>query len=437
MTASDATSASQEDRSVRVLRDLPSEIGMGTIAHHGASLAGRGWLLFVVAVANIAVFAVYLGIILVLLPKQIDLIASSSKVLSLGLAGGIGAIAAVVCTPLFGGLSDRTRLKVGKRSPWLVGGAVIAFAAMYALSKAQSVAGVIVWWFVIQAALSAYLAALIAVVPDRVEPSSRGLFSAAVGMGPAAGGLVGTFVAAYFQGNLTSAYAVLGAGPVVAALLLAFTTRDKIAEVWTSGVVQTALVGPARYFRNLDFVWLFVGRVCIMLAIFLVQNFYFFILQDEIAAPPGMSPADGVAYLTLVNAIAMIVATGFAGWLSDRLGKRKVFVFVAASVFVLAATVPFLLANWWSLVAFAVISGFGIGAYWSVDTAMVTLVLPSQDRHAQDMAVMGIANAAPQVVAPFVGGLAIALFGYPSLFVLAAVLCFACAVSVLPVKAVP
>ena len=45
--------------------------------------------------------------------------------------------------------------------------------------------------------------------------------------------------------------------------------------------------------------------------------------------------------------------------------------------------------------------GCGFGIYTSVDFALITQVLPAADARAKDLGVINIANALPQVFAPF------------------------------------
>ncbi|POX42809.1 MFS transporter, partial [Streptomyces sp. Ru71] len=77
------------------------------------------------------------------------------------------------------------------------------------------------------------------------------------------------------------------------------------------------------------------------------------------------------------------------------------------------------------------------GCFMAVDTALVTLVLPSAEDAARDMGVLNIANAGPQIMAPFAASLLVTLTGgYTTLFVAAAVLSVAGALSVRPIRGV-
>jgi hypothetical protein len=67
----------------------------------------------------------------------------------------------------------------------------------------------------------------------------------------------------------------------------------------------------------------------------------------------------------------------------------------------------------------------------------VTLVLPRTEDAARDMGVLNIANAGPQVVAPFIAAAVIGHFGgYPALFAGAGLIAIAGAITIIPVRSV-
>ncbi|TXS22119.1 MFS transporter [Streptomyces sp. ms191] len=104
---------------------------------------------------------------------------------------------------------------------------------------------------------------------------------------------------------------------------------------------------------------------------------------------------------------------------------------------VVALLVPALSASWTAMLVFSVVNGLGFGCYMAVDTALVTMVLPRAEDAARDMGVLNIANAGPQIVAPFVASLIVsASGGYPALFLVAAVLSVLGALAVRPIRSV-
>lgn len=144
----------------------------------------------------------------------------------------------------------------------------------------------------------------------------------------------------------------------------------------------------------------------------------------------------------LLFTVAVVITAELGGWLSDRTGRRKIF--VVASILISAAsfgllgvttTVPgFLLVE--------VLMGAGFGVYIAVDYALVIDVLPDRDNSAKDLGVMNIANALPQSLAAALGGLLLAIgtggaaTNYPALFIGAFVIGVLGALAILPIRSV-
>jgi MFS family permease len=127
-----------------------------------------------------------------------------------------------------------------------------------------------------------------------------------------------------------------------------------------------------------------------------------------------------------------------AGRLSDRVGRRKVFVAVAAFVY---AAALLLIAGAGDVNGYLIgmaVSGLGFGMYMAVDLALVVDVLPSTGSAAKDLGVLNIAGALPFAVAPAVAPGVLALGGgsYTVLYAVAAACAAAGAGAILPVKGV-
>ncbi|MFF7754636.1 MFS transporter [Streptomyces sp. NPDC007971] len=152
-----------------------------------------------------------------------------------------------------------------------------------------------------------------------------------------------------------------------------------------------------------------------VLGYFSVVGYQLYILDDHIALPKGLRPTEAMAVLTPFSMAATAVSTPVGGLLSDRWNRRKVFVGVSAGLAGLVMVVPVLSPTWPGMLVFSVLNGLAFGCFMAVDTAVVTLVLPRAEDAARDMGVLNIANAGPQIVAPFVASAVVtALGGYPA-----------------------
>ncbi|MGW7439296.1 MFS transporter [Streptomyces sp. NPDC054849] len=394
-------------------------------------------LLPLLLVANSAMMAVYMGVGSVLLPTQIAAIAPDDKVAVLGLIGGISAIFATAFNPIAGALSDRS----GRRNPWILGGALASLAGLAFLGSVATALLVGIGWCLIQATMNVYQAAVTAIVPDRVPATRRGTASALVGLGLPIGGTVGVLIASQTADHLRTGYLVFGAIVAGAALLLTGFCRD----VPRTGPAAAAPVAPKRAqlaaflsaLAHHDFRWAFIGRALMVLGYFSVIGYQLYILDDHIALPSGLTPPAAMAVLTPVSMVAMAVSTVLGGLLSDRWNRRKVFVGVSAALAGLVMVVPVVSPTWTGMLVFSALNGLAFGCFMAVDTALVTLVLPRAEDAARDMGVLNIANAGPQIIAPFVASAVVtALGGYTPLFLAGGVLSLIGALAILPIRSV-
>ncbi|MEU1285226.1 MFS transporter [Kitasatospora sp. NPDC005856] len=393
--------------------------------------AGRG-LLPLLFTGNTAMYALYLGVGGVLLPLQVEHLDPAAKVANLGLISGVAAIFATFFNPFAGALSDRS----GRRNPWILGGGLAAVATMALLGSVNSVLLVCIAWCLGQAAMNFYQAALTSVVPDRVPPARRGTASAAVGLGLPIGSTLGVLLASAFSDRLRTGYLVLGLLVALAAVLFSGLARERPLPAKRAVPLREQAAAFLGVLREPDFRWAFIGRALLVLGYFAVVGYQLYILQDHIDLPGGLSPERAIAILTPVSSAAMAVSTVVGGVLSDRLDRRKLFIGLSAALSAVALLIPVLSPTWPGMIVFSAVNGLAFGCFMAVDTALVTMVLPKAEDAARDMGVLNIANAGPQIIAPFVASAVVGLGGYTPLFLLAAALAVAGALAVKPIRGV-
>ena len=141
---------------------------------------------------------------------------------------------------------------------------------------------------------------------------------------------------------------------------------------------------------------------------------------------------------TLVQSVLVVLASLVGGRLSDRTGRRKVFVLAASIVYGFAL---FVLAAATDVNGFLVgmaVSGLGFGVYVAVDLALVTQVLPDEDTVAKDLGVFNIAGALPFTIAPAIAPAVLAVGGgsYGVLYTVAGCCAVLGAFAILPVRRV-
>src|ERR1700743_1667715 len=134
-----------------------------------------------------------------------------------------GAVVALVSNPIFGMLSDSTRSRFGRRRPWLGGGVLCGGASLAGVGVAPTVDVVLLGWCAAQLAFNAVLAAMVAIIPDRIPPAQRGTVVGILGVCMPIGQITGTYLVQLLSVNMLMALLVPGAIGVAGVLALAHT----------------------------------------------------------------------------------------------------------------------------------------------------------------------------------------------------------------------
>ena len=380
-------------------------------------------LLVTLVPADFALFAVYGAVPAVMLPVQVDAIDPARKVANLALVTTIGAVAALVAQPVAGTISDRTRTRFGRRAPWIVLGALAGGLSLTGLALANGIAQIAIAWAAAQVAYNFAQGPLTAILPDRVPARALGTFAAVAGLAAMIAAIGGQGIGAAFAHHLGAGYVLL-AGLAISMLALFVIVNpdqssrgDQARPFRLADFARTFWVSPV---AHPDFFWAFTGRLLLYTGFFSVYGYDLYILQDYVGL--GGSAVRYVAVLGAMSLIGMLPAIAICGPLSDRLGRRKIFVFTSSVLVGAALLIPIARPTLAGMMVMSVVAGAGFGAFQSVDQALMTQVLPGSQTYAKDLGVVNIAATLPQALAPAVGGAVVVLLGYHGLFTIGLVL---------------
>jgi MFS family permease len=337
-------------------------------------------------------------------------------------------------------MSDRTSSPLGMRRPWLIIGLVGGSLGVLVVALAPSVPVVLVGWCIAQLLFNALLAALVAVLPDQVPVAQRGRVSGLLGICLPIASVGGTFVVQLFTGNQIAMFLAPCAIGGVFILLFAVTLKDRrLAKAdrpaWSlREFASTFYVNP---WTSPDFAWAFASRFLFVLAYAFVTTYQTYYLLDKIGSAEADVPQQ-IFLGTLTQSAVIVAASLISGRLSDRTGRRKVFVFSASVVYGLAMFVIAIASDFNGFLVGMAISGLGFGMYMAVDLALVADVLPNRASAAKDLGVLNIAGALPFSVAPAIAPAVLAIGGgsYGVLYAFAGLCAILGATAILPVKRV-
>ena len=405
----------------------PARVGWTFISLYALSYAG-GALLF-------------LAPLLVSLALKVNhLVGLQDAPRNLALVTGVGSLLSIVSNPFFGRMSDRTTSRWGMRRPWMVIGLVGGTTGILIVALAPNIAAVLVGWCLAQVFLNALLAAQVAVLPDQVPVAQRGLVSGVLGICLPAASVVGTFLVQTFDASDLTMF--LAPCLVGATAVVVFVTRLDDRRIdpadrppWSlRELLGSFYVNPR---ANPDFAWAFLSRFLLLMAYAFLVTYQAYYLIDQLGTAADAVPHQ-IFLGTLVQSVALVIAAPVTGRLSDRVGRRKVFVVVAGVVYAVAMLVIATAKGPGGYLAGMAIGGLGFGMYMAVDLALVVDVLPENGSAAKDLGVLNIAGALPFALAPALAPAVLAVSGtsYQVLYLVAGACALVGAAAIIPIRRV-
>jgi MFS family permease len=153
-------------------------------------------------------------------------------------------------------------------------------------------------------------------------------------------------------------------------------------------------------FRSNDFFWTFATRALVTLGIFSILPFMELYFRDVVRTPDAGAAS---AFWLLAVIAGAIIPSIVGGLLSDRTGRRKLFVYISSGMQAVVVSVLLfgLVRSLALLYVLGILYGIGYGAYYAVDWALACDVLPNREEAAgRDMALWHVSFTLPQVLAP-------------------------------------
>jgi MFS family permease len=399
----------------------------------------------------IALYAIgYVGSYLALITPVVTTLAlkvgeldPEGKEFSLGIILAIGAFLAIIVNLLAGALSDRTRGRLGRRIPWILIGVAGGIPALAITGFAPNLIVVGIGWVLAQVFLNMVLAALQALLPDQVPVEQRARVSAVLGTAQMVSPLLGVGLAYGVQalgGGIGLMFIVPGIAGALLMLLLAWRIQDvphdELGRFSLGEFVRSFAVEKG---KRSDMAWAWFGRFFVILGFSIYTSYQVFFIEERLGVPKDQVVLQQLIAV-LIFSVAVAASAVFCGRLSDRSGHRKPYVYASAAIVGVGLTMLALTTTLPFFYVAAVVMGIGIGAYFAIDLALITDVLPDKERKAaKDMGIFNIANSLPQSIAPALAPLVFLLAGtgnYTALYLLAAVSSILGAILIAPIRSV-
>jgi MFS family permease len=364
----------------------------------------------------------------------------AARVTALALVTSVGTIGTLIAQPLVGVLSDRTRSRLGRRAPWILYGGLLGAMLVAALRYAPSIAILVVLWTLTSIVLNASMTPMMATVADRVPEDRLGTASAMGGLGNFLGGILGGALAGgLFAVIGLDFYFVLAAFVAVAVVLFVALNRDRSS---TGGVREPLnwkafLLGFLVPLRDRDFRWVWISRVFLLFGFTISTALSLYMLQSFVRPALTQAQASATAPLLTVAGLPFTIVTLIiAGRLSDKTGRRKLFVIIAGALMALSMIIPLLSPTIPALFAQSVLACIAFGIFLPVDQALFVDVLPDRTGSAgRDLGIAAMATNIGQALAPILAAQIVVLTGgYQMVWAAGLVLAAIAALAMLRVK---
>jgi len=372
----------------------------------------------------------------VVIQNQIDaVVPKANQGTAIGLAVSVGGLFAMTIPPIVGAVSDRLNTRFGRRRPIMVAATLLTLPGLFILATASSYPQIVVGYAWVQFFFNAAGAAFAGIIPDVVPAQDFGRASGFLATMVQLGSGAGLFANTIFAGAHIDRWIYL-AFAVVMVLTLVPTSLAAAGEGSQPLPPKPKLAPGAaihEFFRPLlggDFAWVILTRFFVSAGITAVAYYLNNFFRDVV----GVSDPGQFTSVWFLVVLLVAIPFGLAGgYYSDRLHRRKVFVYASGGFQALVALVFIVFFPTALPVVFGLGAGYGIGygLFYAVDWALACDTLPDRSSSAKDMGLFHIALTLPQFVVPFFAGPALDHFnaqspnlGYRVVFSSAIVLLF-------------
>lgn len=389
---------------------------------------------------------------------------------AVGIIASLAGLLSGLTNPFVGSVSDKFASRWGRRTPFLMLGALVTVLAFvpFALAGQFSFPGQLVAlalsYTVLSMGTAIGAAPFSALIPDLVSPVQFGVASGYLGLMNMFGNAVGAGVLGLLSPQLTRAFGFYFLPTCVILCLLLVTSllvtvlavreRPHVAiysprlhaspspplslssaacsrsffALFFSWIVfhfRRLIVLPLVHiwrefitpFRSRDFFWVFWTKFLMMSAVVSVQNFLQFWIEDMFPAPYVVfgvitlqTAASATAMFLLPLLVGAMISSIVAGWMSDRFG-RKLMVYISGGIQAATALLMVFAREMSFVVILGLLFGLGFGAFLAVDYALATEALPSRNQNAaKDMGIFHLSTTFASVVSPAVAGMVLDFF---------------------------
>jgi MFS family permease len=334
----------------------------------------------------------------------LHIVPETQKNTYLGLLTFAGLVIAMVIQPISGALSDNLHSPIGRRRPLAILGTSLNLVFIALLAWSGNLFVIVLGYVGLQFTSNIAHGPMQALIPDMVPAEQFGLASGLKNLLDMAGLIIASLAA----GTLLSPedrypvviMVVVMVVLIISSLVTFVFSREKasIQEGKENTKLSLRQIFSIDIKANTSYYWLILSRFLFLVGIYGVQTFAQYYIRDVFqAANPVKATGDLMASL----ALSLVFCSLLGGWLTDRIGARKV-LYLASSIAAIGAFLLIFASDLLMLTIFAGVLGAGIGFYLSSNWALASRLAPRSDA-GKYLGLTNIATAGASAVSKLFG----------------------------------
>lgn len=383
------------------------------------------------ATANVGAFLCFVPLIGLLLPRRMAELDPATSLVSLSWALLCGAVAASLANLAGGAISDRVVVRFGSRLPLIAVGLAATCLSFLPLALAADPAQLVAAFVLFQLCFNLLFAPLAALVTDYVADADKGRMFGLLNLAlPISQGSI-FLIASSGATALPQGLALIASAVILLFLPLLLGNHLGGARRFPDMHRAEATAASAHGLAiTRDFLFAWTARLLVQCASVAVSSYLFLHLAGLV--PQGGGGGEDTerwfGQLSLLSALIGIIAGWSIGLASDRMGRRRPFLWVSALAVAAGCLAIATATGRWQVDAGFALFAAGLAGFLTIDGALVAQLVGRAPNRAFLLGVLNLTNTAPGIAVPAltiaVGQMADAA---SALLFLAVAACAACA----------
>lgn len=398
---------------------------------------GKGYLTALL-LSYFALYVAWIAPTAFSLAIRVEQIAPDFKNTAVAIAVGAPSLIVLVTGPLVGILSDRTRLRFGRRRTWMLAGMIAGLVGSVGVGLASSFPLLLAAWTFAFIGYTAAGGMFFTHLGDRLPEQQRGKVAGLSGAVTQIAPVFGVAIAGSFATVPLAMFAAPAGIAFVLGVIFVIVMKDTLG---TGTVEKFRIQALAQGFwfdprRHPNFAWVWISRFFVFLALSFMSLYTVYLLSSRL----GLEPAAIGGLVAVQGGLGIgiaVLGSVVSGAISDRTGRRKPFIVVAGVLLAAGLVTTATLTSIPQFFVGTLLSVFGVGIFGAIDQAIGLDTLPSdQGQNGRFLGIFNLANQLAQGVGPFLAAGVLALFGgaYAVVYVVAAVFAVIGGILILRVK---